>query len=300
MDRSSNNGPFSTQHYVPRAGEGPGGRRYDSIPFPIQQSWDGPPHAGAWDNPPHAGAWDGPPYAGAWDSSPYAGVRDSPPHATVWDSPPPATAWDDAPPATVWESAPHAAVLDGWDPDEELAAMLSPAQGRQSSPDPLERSHHRRERRRKRRQEPDPPAGRRITHATLLIAAIFVCAACLLGWSVAYTYGQLRVIAEGMLPDAVAQWWPLAVYGPWFVAALSILRATVQHRRARRSWSVLLTASAVAAALCVGHSSRSLMAFVMFGMPPVTALVCFWELIGQISSRKESQQAAHAQRSPGT
>ncbi|MFC9289169.1 DUF2637 domain-containing protein [Streptomyces sp. NPDC057052] len=255
---------------------------YDSIPFPAQQSWDSAPHTAARDGAPQATAWDSAPHATAWDSAP---------HATVWDS---------APHATVWEGVPHTAVLDGWDPDEELAAMLAPAQTQQPPPEPLplDRPHHRGERRRT-RQEPDFPAGRRVTHATVLIAAIFVCAACLLGWSVSYTYGQLRVIAEGMLPDAVAQWWPLAVYGPWFVAALSILRATVQHRRARRSWSVLLAASAMAAALCVGHSSRSLMAFVMFGVPPVTALVCFWELIGQVSSKQGARQGAHAQRGHG-
>lgn len=271
MDRFGNNGHFYHQSYVPRAGEEPGGQ-YDSIPFPVQQSWDSTPHAPGWDGAPHATVWDGVPHTAAWDNAP---------HATVWDN------------------AQHAAVLDGWDPDEELAAMLSPAQSQQPSPDALDRPHHRGDRRRT-RQEPNLPPGRRINHATLLIAAIFVCAACLLGWSVAYTYGQLRVIAEGMLPDAVARWWPLAVYGPWFVAALSILRATVQHRRARRSWSVLLAASAMAAALCVGHSSRSLMAFVMFGVPPVTALVCFWELIGQVSSKQGTRQGAHAQRSPGT
>ncbi|MFF8319554.1 DUF2637 domain-containing protein [Streptomyces bobili] len=220
-----------------------------------------------------------------YDSIPFPSqqARDSAPHTQSWDSAPQHTT----------------AVLDGWDPDDELAAMLSPAPNQQPSPDLMDRPQRRSDRRRM-QQKPPFLAGRRISHATILIVAIAVCAACLLGWSVAYTYGQLRTIAEGMLPDAVARWWPLAVYGPWFVAALSILRATVQHRRARRSWAVLLTASAMAAALCVGHSSRSLMAFVMFGVPPITALVCFWELIGQISSKCRIRQGAHAQRSART
>ncbi|MET9736058.1 DUF2637 domain-containing protein [Streptomyces sp. NPDC006458] len=200
-----------------------------------------------------------------------------------------------------WDDGPQATVGDSWDPDEELAAMLYPAStSRQPAPhDSLDQPLHRVDRRRM-RHKPHFPAGRRITTGTVLITAIAVCAACLLGWSVAYTYGQLRTIAEGMLPDKMAQWWPLAVYGPWFVAALSILRATVQHRRAHRSWGVLLTSSATAAALSVGHSSRSLMAFVMFGIPPVTALVCFWELIGQISAKCRTRQGAHAQRSRRT
>ncbi|MFD3577157.1 DUF2637 domain-containing protein [Streptomyces sp. NPDC058644] len=200
-----------------------------------------------------------------------------------------------------WDNAPPTAVADSWNPDEELAAMLSPAPAPapQPFPDPLGGPLGRSDRRRM-QKKPHFLAGRRITQATILISAICVCAALLLGWSVAYTYEQLRTVAESMLPDTVARWWPLAVYGPWFVAALSILRATVQHRCARRSWAVLLAASAMAAALCVGYSSRSLMAFVMFGIPPLTALVCFWELIGQVSSKRSTRQGAHAQRSPRT
>ncbi|MDQ0991799.1 DUF2637 domain-containing protein [Streptomyces sp. V3I7] len=124
-----------------------------------------------------------------------------------------------------------------------------------------------------------------------------MCAATLLGWSISYTYGQLRTIAESVLPMRLAHWWPLTVYGPWFVAALSILRATVQRQPAPRSWGVLLVASAMAVLLCVSNSSRSLLAFVMLGIPPITALVCFWELVGQVSSKYRPQRGAHAQRS---
>ncbi|WAZ19216.1 DUF2637 domain-containing protein [Streptomyces cinnabarinus] len=139
-------------------------------------------------------------------------------------------------------------------------------------------------------------AAQRISHVTVLFAAIAVCAACLLGWSITYTYGQLRTIAEFVLPAQLALWWPLTVYGPWFVAALSILRATVQHQPAPRSWGVLLVTSALAVALCVSHSSHSALAFVTLGIPPITALVCFWELVGQLSSKHRARKGAHAQQ----
>ncbi|MFF0739178.1 DUF2637 domain-containing protein [Streptomyces sp. NPDC004111] len=219
-----------------------------------------------------------------------------------------------------WEGAPRTTVvMDGWDPDEELAAMTSPTPNQQppaphrqpaapngqpaapnghAVPDPQAGPHLRIDRRRPRRRSRFL-AARGTVQAKILISAICVCAGVLLIWSVAYTYGQLRTIATGLLPDAVALWWPLAVYGPWFLAALSIARATMQHRTAYRSWAVLLASSAVAVALCVGHSSRSIMAFVMFGFPPVTALVCFWELIGQVPSRRWTRQGAHAPRIPG-
>jgi hypothetical protein len=91
----------------------------------------------------------------------------------------------------------------------------------------------------------------------------------------------------------LARWWPLMVYGPWLVAGLSILRATVQHRSARRSWAVMLIASATAVALCVGQSPRSLLAMVVVGIPPITALICFRELVGQISPQHGPRHACH-------
>jgi hypothetical protein len=125
-----------------------------------------------------------------------------------------------------------------------------------------------------------------------------VCAAALLAWSVSYTYGQLRAISESVLPPSLAQWWPLTVYGPWFVAALSILRATLQRRPANRSWGVLLATSALAMALCVSHSSHSVLAFVTLGIPPITSLVIFWELVGQFSAPHRVRKGAHAQQRP--
>ncbi|MGW1004846.1 DUF2637 domain-containing protein [Streptomyces sp. NPDC002520] len=195
-----------------------------------------------------------------------------------------------------------------WDLDEELAHMLSGAtRAAAAAPSPVpnagpaspERSSHRKISRRR------PPAeshlldgGQRITHVTVLIASIGVAAVSLLTWAISYSYGQLHTIAETVLPANLAQWWPLTVYGPWFVAALSILRATVQRRSAHRSWGVILTASGVAVALCVSHASQAILTFVMLGIPPITALVCFWELVGQVSSkyRSPARQGAHAQR----
>ncbi|WP_330458720.1 DUF2637 domain-containing protein [Streptomyces sp. NBC_00820] len=213
-----------------------------------------------------------------------------------------------------WSGAAPAVTLNAWDLDEELAHMLSAAPDPEPAPAPaaapvptpapapapLHRQPSRSERRHMQRQSHLLPGDRRITHATILIAVIAVCAASLLGWSITYTYGQLRTIAESVLPGNLAHWWPLTVYGPWFVAALSILRATIQHQRAPRSWGVILTASAMAVALCVSHSSRSLLAYVMLGVPPITALVCFWELVGQVSSKYRTRQGAHAQHRSGT
>ncbi|MEU8591537.1 DUF2637 domain-containing protein [Streptomyces sp. NPDC048664] len=185
---------------------------------------------------------------------------------------------------------------NGWDPDEELAQMLATVSGTghlDLAPPPLDGHHHHH---RHRRPRPAPAhvleGGQRVGPVGVLVATIAACAVALLGWSTAYSYGQLRAIASTVLPDPLALWWPLTVYGPWFVAALSILRAAFQHRTARRSWSVILLASATAVALCICNSAHSMLSMVIVGIPPVTALVCFRELVGQVTSKYRPRHAA--------
>ncbi|MGW5656359.1 DUF2637 domain-containing protein [Streptomyces humi] len=185
-----------------------------------------------------------------------------------------------------------------WDPVEELAQMLSAPAGVSAATTLLDVPAPRRSSRRRVRQDSHLlDGGRRVTHITLLIVAVSVCAVCMLAWSVCYSYGQLRGIASSVLPVRLALYWPLTVYGPWFVAALSVLRATAQRRSARRSWCVVLAASLMAVALCVSHSSHALLSLVIFGIPPVTALVCFWELVGQISTKTRPRHASHGEPS---
>ncbi|WP_053658057.1 DUF2637 domain-containing protein [Streptomyces sp. MMG1121] len=181
-----------------------------------------------------------------------------------------------------------------WDPVEELAQMLASPTVTIPAPTPPNVPRQRRSNRRRLRQESHLlDGGRRVTHITLLIVTVSLCAVCMLGWSLCYSYGQLCVIASTVLPGSLAKCWPLTVYGPWFVAALSVLRATAQHRSARRSWCVVLAASAMAVALCVSHSSHAMLSLVIFGIPPVTALVCFWELVGQIPAKPRARHATH-------
>ncbi|MER6083709.1 DUF2637 domain-containing protein [Streptomyces sp. NPDC001833] len=186
-----------------------------------------------------------------------------------------------------------------WDPVEELAQILSAPTGVTTAPTLLDvpaqrRGSRRRVRHRVRHDSHLLDGGRSVTHITLLIATVSLCAVSMLAWSLCYSYAQLRGIASSVLPGGLAQYWPLTVYGPWFVAALSVLRATAQRRSARRSWCVVLAASVVAVALCISHSSHALLSLVIFGIPPVTALVCFWELVGQISTKNGPRHATPA------
>ncbi|MEU1407654.1 DUF2637 domain-containing protein [Streptomyces sp. NPDC005728] len=184
-----------------------------------------------------------------------------------------------------------------WDPVEELAQMLSTAAPVTPAPTPPTVPSRRRNNRRRLRHESRlVDGGQRTTHVTVLIVMVSLCAVCMLGWSVSYSYGQLRGIASTVLPMRLAQCWPLTVYGPWFVAALSVLRATVQRRSARRSWCVVVAASGMAVALCVSNWSHAQLSPVIFGIPPVTALVCFGELVGQISAKSRPRHATPTSR----
>jgi len=189
-------------------------------------------------------------------------------------------------------------MLMGLDIEQEWAQMPAAASPHSTPEEREEPPLSRSERRRMRPKRQLLIAGHHITQVTILFAAIAVCAAGLLTWSITYTYGQLSAVAELVLPVQLAQWWPLTVYGPWLVAALSILRAAVQHQPARRSWGVLLVTSAIAVALCVSHSAHSVLGFVTLGIPPITALVCFWELIGQVPPKHRTHKGTHAQKRP--
>jgi hypothetical protein len=185
-----------------------------------------------------------------------------------------------------------------WDPAEELAEMLGTA----STMDPSSSladgygppRHHRVDRRRPRPGQGLLVRQRKPIPVAILVATIIACSVTMLGWSLSYSYNQLRAIALLVEPRNLAQWWPLTVYGPWLVAGLSILRASIQRRPARRSWTVMVISSGTAVVMCVGHSPHSALAMVIVGIPPVTALVCFRELVGQMSSPSGPRHATHS------
>ncbi|BBC34948.1 hypothetical protein SGFS_062420 [Streptomyces graminofaciens] len=193
------------------------------------------------------------------------------------------------------------ALPEDWDLDEELAQILYTPQGVGLVPPPPD--SHRRPRRPASRRRPRSGvhvfAGKsRIVTVAFLIATITMCAVAMLYWSISYSYNQLHTIALIVVSEKMARWWPFTVYGPWLVAGLSIVRASVQNRTARRSWAVMLISSGTAAALCIGQSPSSLLAMVVAGFPPITALVCFRELIGQFSSRYGPRHAADTVNGP--
>lgn len=194
--------------------------------------------------------------------------------------------------------APDPAVtLAGWDPAEELAEMLSAAAS--AGPPAMEMDSVGRPRHRVDRRRPRPElgllAGRgRIIPSAALVAMITTCSVAMLAWSISYSYGQLSAVALLVEPPHLAQWWPLTVYGPWLVAGLSVLRASVQRRPTHRSWMIMLISSGMAVALSVDYSPHSVLSMVVTGIPPITALACFRELVGQVFSGPGPRHALHS------
>ena len=198
----------------------------------------------------------------------------------------------------LWQPSDGSMSPEAWDLDEELAQMLGAARAPDPSP-PRQEADRRPAPRPVHRKRPQPGAhsltkNPKVLTVSILVTLITLCAVTMLTWSISYSYDQLRTIALLVVAPKLAHWWPLTVYSPWLLAGLSILRASVQRRTARKSWAVMLIASGTAVALCIGQSAHSLLAMVVVGIPPITALVCFRELIGQFSSRPGPRHAADA------
>ncbi|MGY1455665.1 DUF2637 domain-containing protein [Streptomyces sp. SS8] len=119
------------------------------------------------------------------------------------------------------------------------------------------------------------------SYAVAALTAGIVAMVSVLGGLV--SYDPLRLLAGPAVPADLARWWPLLIYGPWLTGSLSILRATVLRRRVRHSWAVVILFSAVAVVLCVAHAPRTLTGVAAAGLPPITALACFHQLVGQIT-----------------
>jgi hypothetical protein len=97
----------------------------------------------------------------------------------------------------------------------------------------------------------------------------------------------------------VVSWWPLLVYGPWLVASLAVLRSALHQRRAVHSWAVVLLFSAIAMLLCIAQAPRTLSDAAAAALPGLAALVCFQQIVRQITLTRPPRRAVtprHRQR----
>ncbi|OEJ21396.1 hypothetical protein BGM19_38725 [Streptomyces agglomeratus] len=160
----------------------------------------------------------------------------------------------------------------------EITAELAPLR-----PSPSRRRRAPRKRRRAMR------ALRTTSFFLAALAAVMVSMVCVFGGMVAYD--PLRHLVRHRTSAGVVGWWPLLVYGPWMVASLSILRAALHRRRAAHSWAVVLLFSTVSMLLCVAQAPHTPVDAATAALPSLAALVCFQQLVRQITLTRPPRQA---------
>jgi hypothetical protein len=129
------------------------------------------------------------------------------------------------------------------------------------------------------------------------VTALTVLAVSVLGWL--FTFDPLQELAASRMPPVFAQLWPLMVYGPWLVASLSILRGARERRGTAHSWAVVIAFSCIAVALSVVHTTPAMTGLIIAGLPQLTAVVSFHQLVRQFSTTQRARHAA-APSSPPT
>lgn len=136
-----------------------------------------------------------------------------------------------------------------------------------------------------------------LSRSSVVLSAVIVLLVSMLG-AVA-SYEPLRALADGVAQPGVAQLWPLLIYCPWVVATLSILRARAYKRRTLHSWLVVIFFAGIAALLCVTNAPHTPAGITVAGLPPITVLLCFHQLVRQLDlspSPATPARHAHAQR----
>ncbi|MBQ0866618.1 DUF2637 domain-containing protein [Streptomyces smyrnaeus] len=171
------------------------------------------------------------------------------------------------------------------DLDAELAHFLDTVeqQGFADSPAALTRARHRKERplERVKQQRGTQLSWRRILSAfSVTLTAMIVVLVSFLGAKASYP--SLYDLAQESAPPSVAHAWPLLIYAPWVAATLSILRTRAYRRRTVHSWLVVLFFAAVASLLCVADAPPTPAGIAVAGLPPITALLCFHQLVRQL------------------
>ncbi|MEV6835810.1 DUF2637 domain-containing protein [Streptomyces sp. NPDC051133] len=129
------------------------------------------------------------------------------------------------------------------------------------------------------RQRPD---GLRIaSYCIAAMVTVIASAVSIFGGLIAYD--PLRLVAASRTQSGSVPWWPLLVFGPWLVAALSVFRSALHQRRAFHSWCVLLLFSAFAMTLCVAQAPKNVIATAAAALPSFASLACFQQVVRQIT-----------------
>lgn len=140
---------------------------------------------------------------------------------------------------------------------------------------------------RKRRHRARRASSRWSSFASLSVTAltvIMVMSVVSLGGLISYE--TLHVLGTSDLPQGVAHWWPLLIYGPWIVACLTILRSALHGRSTKgSSWTIMIFFSLINATLCAVNALGDAVTATVAGLPPIAALACLHQLVDQLTHK---------------
>jgi hypothetical protein len=155
---------------------------------------------------------------------------------------------------------------------QEITAELPPLR---TGPPTVPQSH-------RKLREPRHVSGlRTLSYLIAAVAAVITSMVSVFGGMA--TYEPLRLVAVFHTQSTAVSWWPLLVYGPWLVAALSILRAALHRCRAAHSWVVVLLFSSASVLLCVVQARGTITDAAAAALPSCASLACFQQLVRQIT-----------------
>ncbi|MBA0049430.1 DUF2637 domain-containing protein [Streptomyces sp. AJS327] len=128
---------------------------------------------------------------------------------------------------------------------------------------------------------------------SVVLTALIMVLVSVLGAIVSYE--PLRRLAADTGPPVMAELWPLLIYAPWVAATLSVLRNHADRRRAKHSWLVVVFFAVVAMVLCVISAPHTPAGITVAGLPPITVLLCFHQLVCQLDlAHTVSRSPRHA------
>lgn len=284
---------------------------------PSAQVWDFEPHATLLTDeppdtvrapvePPLSGPWQDRPAADPSDDRTGAGGPDADPRAADWpeiawpapdrpgtDEPP--GAWDADPDDTEpLRAHPGAHARGTVDPGlPHLAHFADPDAPTAEEPrGPVELPAQRSRPHSHRRQMPHAHSRWLIflSRSMVVLSTLVVALVVFLG--ALSTLAPMAYVAATAGHPGAARWWPFLIHGPWLVAALSLVRAGIHHRRAVHSWLVIAAFAALSMALSISYAPKNMQGIIVAVLPAAAMTACLHQLVRQITLTRPPARSA--------
>lgn len=128
-----------------------------------------------------------------------------------------------------------------------------------------------------------------LSRTMVVLSALVVGAVVVLG--VLSTLAPMASVAATAGHPGAARWWPFLIHGPWLVAALSLVRAGIHHRRAVHSWLVIAAFAALSMALSISYAPRNMQGIIVAVLPAAAMTACLHQLVRQITLNRPSAKS---------